>query len=200
MPTSRTSTPPTTCTNARAIGIARRSAWDFTYCRTWAGWVYVAFIVDVFSQRIVSWHASTSKATDLVMVPLRIALWQRDREGHPARPGELIHDSDAGSQYTSVRLTEHLALEGIQPSIGTVGDAYHNGLMESINGLYKAECIRTTVFHAGPCKTIADVEYATAGWVEWYNNRGLHSSLGNVPPIEYEQVHYAALNREPQPA
>ncbi len=173
---------------------------DFTYCRTWAGWVYVAFIVDVFSQRIVSWHASTSKATDLVMVPLRMALWQRDREGHPAAPGELIHHSDAGSQYTSVRLTEHLALEGIRPSIGTVGDAYDNGLMESINGLYKAECIRTAVFHAGPYKTIADVEYATAGWVEWYNNRRLHSTLGNVPPVEYEQAHYATLNREPQPA
>jgi len=173
---------------------------DFTYCRTWAGWVYVAFILDVFSQRIVSWHASTSKATDLVMVPLRMALWQRDREGHPAHPGELIHYSDAGSKYTSVRLTEHLALEGIRPSIGTVGDAYDNALMESINGLYKAECIRTTVFHTGPYKTIADVEFATAGWVEWYNNRRLHSTLGNVPPVEYEQAHYATLNREPQPA
>ena len=171
---------------------------DFTYCRTWAGWVYVAFIVDVYAQRIVAWHASTSKATDLVMTPLRMALWQRDRDGHPAGPG-LIHHSDAGSQYTSVRLTEHLALEGITPSIGSVGDAYDNALMESINGLYKAECVRTTVFHAGPYKTIADVEYATAGWVDWYNNRRLHSTLGNVPPVEYEQDHYAALNREPQP-
>ena len=173
---------------------------DFTYVRTWAGWVYVAFIVDVFSQRIVSWHAATSKHTDLVMVPLRMALWQRDRDGHPPVPGELIHHSDAGSQYTSLRLTEHLAMEGIRPSIGSVGDAYDNGLMESINGLYKAECVRTTVFHTGPYKTIADVEFATAGWVEWYNNRRLHSSLGNVPPIEYENDHYAALNREPQPA
>lgn len=171
---------------------------DFTYVRAWAGWVYVAFIVDVYAQRIVAWHASTSKQVELVMVPLRMALWQRDRDGHPAGPG-LIHHSDAGSQYTSVRLTEHLALEGITPSIGSVGDAYDNALMESINGLYKAECIRTTVFHAGPYKTIADVEYATAGWVDWYNNRRLHSSLGHVPPVEYEQDHYAALNREPQP-
>jgi len=116
------------------------------------------------------------------------------------RAGELIHHSDAGSQYTSVRLTEHLALEGIRPSIGTVADAYDNGLMESINGLYKTECIRTTVFHASRDKTIADVEYATAGWVEWYNNRRLHGTLGNVPPIEYENDHHAALNREPQPA
>lgn len=172
---------------------------DFTYCRTWAGFVYVAFIVDVFSQRIVAWHAATSKQTELVMVPLRMALWQRGREGHPAVRGELVHHSDAGSQYTSVLLTDHLAMEGILPSIGSVGDAYDNALMESINGLYKAECVRTTVFHPGPYQSIADVEYATAGWVDWYNNRRLHGTLGNVPPAEYEQAHYAALNREPQP-
>ena len=173
---------------------------DFTYVRTWSpAWVYVAFIVDVYSQRIVAWHASTSKSTDLVMTPLRMALWERGREGHPTTPGELIHHSDAGSQYTSIMLTEHLALEEIRPSIGSVGDAYDNALMETINGLYKAECIRTTIFHDEPFKTIADVEYATAGWVDWYNNRRLHSTLGNVPPIEYEQAHYAALNREPHP-
>jgi transposase InsO family protein len=173
---------------------------DFTYVRTWAGFTYVAFIVDVYAQRIVAWHAATTKQTDLVMIPLRMALWQRGREGHPTEPGALIHHSDAGSQYTSLRLTEHLALEEIRPSIGSVGDAYDNALMESINGLYKAECIRTTVFHDGPYKTIADVEYATAGWVDWYNNRRLHSTLGNVPPVEHEQAHYAALNREPHPA
>jgi putative transposase len=167
--------------------------------RTWAGFTYVAFIVDVYAQRIVARHAATTKQTDLVMIPLRMALWQRDHEGHPTEPGELIHHSDAGSQYTSVRLTEHLALEEIRPSIGTVGDAYDNALMESINGLYKAECIRTLVFHDGPYKTIADVEYATAGWVDWYNNRRFHSTLGNIPPVEYEQAHYAALNREPHP-
>ena len=172
---------------------------DFTYVRTWAGFVYVAFIVDVFAQKIVAWHASTSKATDLVMTPLRIALWQRDRDGRQPAPGQLIHHSDAGSQYTSVRLTEHLALEEIRPSIGTVGDAYDNALMETINGLYKTECIRTTVFHETAYKNLADVEYATAGWVDWYNNRRLHSSLGMIPPIEYEHHHYAALNREPQP-
>ncbi|MGE9784224.1 IS3 family transposase [Janibacter sp. G368] len=173
---------------------------DFTYVRTWAGFTYVAFIVDVYAQRIVAWHAATTKHTDLVMIPLRMALWQRAREERPTEPGELIHHSDAGSQYTSLRLTEHLALEEIRPSIGSVGDAYDNALMETINGLYKAECIRTTVFHDGAYKSIADVEYATAGWVDWYNNaRRLHSSLGNVPPIEYEQAHYAALNPEPQP-
>jgi transposase InsO family protein len=168
--------------------------------RTWSpAWVYVAFIVDVYSQRILAWHASTSKATDLVLTPLRMALWQRDHEGTPVIAEDLIHHSDAGSQYTSIRFTEHLDLEGIRPSIGSIGDAYDNALMETINGLYKAECIRTTVFHHGPYKTLADVEYATAGWVDWYNQRRLHSSLGMISPTEFETAHYATLNREPQP-
>lgn len=173
---------------------------DFTYVRTWAGFVYVAFVVGVFAQRIVGWHASTSKKVDLVMTPLRIALWQREREGNPVSPGNLIHHSDAGSQYTAIRLTEHLALEGIAPSIGTVGDAYDNALMETINGLYKTECIRTTVFHSGPFRTLADVEFATAGWVDWYNNRRLHGTLGMLTPVESETLHYEALSREPEPA
>ena len=168
---------------------------DFTYVRSWAGFCYVAFIVDVFAQLIVAWYASTSKTTELVMTPLRMALWQRGREGRPAQPGGLIHHSDAGSQYTSIRFSERLALEGIRPSIGSVGDAFDNALMETIIGLFKTECIRTTVFHDGPYKTLADVEYATAGWVDWYNNRRLHGSIGMVPPVEYEQAHYAALER-----
>ena len=172
---------------------------DFTYVRTWSGFVYVAFVLDVFAQRIVGWHASSSMRTDLVMTPLRIALWQRDREGNPVSPGDLIHHSDAGSQYTSIRYTEHLDLEGIAPSIGTVGDAYDNALMESVNGLYKTECIRTTVFHPGPFRTLADVEFATAGWVDLYNNRRLHGSLGMLTPIEFETLHYEALTPEPAP-
>ena len=126
---------------------------DFTYVRTRAGCVYVAFVVDVFAQRIVGWHAATTNVTDLVLTPLRIAMWDRDRHGHPVEPGTLVCHSDAGSQYTSLRYTEHLALEGIAPSIGTVGDAYDNGPMESIIGLYKTEAIATDVFHAGPLKT-----------------------------------------------
>lgn len=105
----------------------------------------------------------------------------------------------AGSQYTSLRYTEHLALECIAPSIGTVGDAYDNGLRESIIGLFKTEAISTDVFHIGPLKTIVDVEYATAGWVDWWNHRRLHSSIGHIPPAEHEQAYYAALNREPRP-
>jgi transposase InsO family protein len=172
---------------------------DFTYCRTWAGFVYVAFVVDVYAQRIVGWHAATTKVTDLVLTPLRIALWDRGRQGTPVEPGQLLHHSDAGSQYTSIRFTEHLELEGIAPSIGSVGDAYDNALMESVIGLFKTEAITTTLFHDGPYKTLADIEYATAGWVDWYNHRRLHGSLGMLTPVEYEQDHYAALSREPQP-
>jgi transposase InsO family protein len=172
---------------------------DFTYVRTWAGFAYVAFVVDVFAQRVVAWHAATDKRTDLVLTPVRMALWERDRAGHPVNHGQLVHHNDAGSQYTSLRFTEHLALEGIAPSIGTVGDAYDNGLMESIIGLYKTECIRTQVFHHGPYKTLADVEYATAGWVDWWNNRRLHGTLEMRTPAEHEQAHYAALTPQEQP-
>jgi putative transposase len=172
---------------------------DFTVVRAWAGLVYIAFILDCFSQRIVAWHAMTSKVTDLVLIPLRMAVWDRDRHGQPIVPGQLVHHNDAGSQYTSLRFTEHLMLEGIAPSIGTVGDALDNGLMEGVVGLYKTECIRTTIFHDGPYRTIADIEYATAGYVNWYNERRLHGTLGMVPPVEFEQAHYATLNREPQP-
>lgn len=172
---------------------------DFTYVRSWAGWVYVAFILDVYSQRIVAWHAQSTMHVELVMIPLRMALWERDRQGRPIQPKQLRAHSDAGAQYTSVTYTDKLALDGIAPSIGTVGDAYDNALAETINGLYKAECVRTTIFHDGPYKTIADVEYATAGWVDWYNNRRLHGSLGMVSPNEFEQAYYAALKREPLP-
>lgn len=169
---------------------------DFTYVRAWSGFVYVAFILDVFSQRIVAWHAQTTMRTNLVMTPLRMALWERERQGRPIKPRQLRAHSDAGSQYTAVTYTERLALEGISPSIGTTGDAYDNALMETINGLYKAECVRTTIFHEGPFKTITDVEYATSGWGDWYNNRRLHGSLAMVSPNEYEQTYYAALDRE----
>ena len=127
------------------------------------------------------------------MRPLRIALWQRERDGNPVSPGDLIHHSDAGSQNTAIRLTEHLALEGIAPSIGTVGDAYDNALMETMKALFKTECIRTTVFRSGPLRTLVDVEFATDSWVVWYNNRRLHGTLGMLTPQELEMLHYDVL-------
>ncbi len=148
----------------------------------------------------MAWHAQTTKHVELVMTPLRMALWERGRQGHPVGRDQLIAHSDAGSQYKRpLAWTEKLALDGIAPSIGTVADAYDNALMETINGLYKAECIRTTVFHEGPYKTITDVEYATGSWVDWYNNRRLHGSLAMTTPDEYETNYYATLNRESLP-
>lgn len=164
---------------------------DFTYVHTASGWVYIAFIVDVYSQRIVGWHAQTSRGVELVRIPLRLALWERDRTQHPVVPGELTHHSDAGSQYTAVKFTENLALQGITPSIGSVGDAYDNALMESINGLYKTECIGSRIFTPQRLESIVDVELATMSWVQWYNTRRLHSTLGMVPPAEYEEAYWA---------
>src|SRR5690606_957154 len=121
----------------------RKWVMDFTYVRTWAGFVYAAFVVDVFAQKIVGWNVASTKAVELVEAPLRIALWSRDRQGHPVSPGELIAHADAGSQYTSITFTDRLAEEHLLPSIGSVGDAYDNALMEGVIGLFKTECIRT---------------------------------------------------------
>jgi putative transposase len=172
---------------------------DFTYVRTWTGMVYVAFVVDVFAQRIVGWHAMVTRPAELVLLPLRMAAWARGQQGHPVIRGELVHHSDAGSQYCAIRFTEHLQLEGITPSVGSVGDAYDNALMESIIGLYKTECIRPGPFHASPFKTLSDVEFATMAWVDWFNNRRLHTTLGMRTPAEHEADYYAALQPEPQP-
>ena len=134
-----------------------------------------------------------------MLIPLRMAAWARGQDGHPIVRGELLHHSDAGSQYCAIRFTEHLALEGITPSVGSVGDALDNALMESIIGLYKTECVRPGPFHTGPFKTISEVEYATMAWVDWYNHRRLHTTLDMRTPAEYEAAHYAALHPEPQP-
>jgi putative transposase len=152
---------------------------------TWAGIVYVAFIVDVYSRAVVGWAAATNKAAPLVVNALTVAVWRRDRDGHKVQKG-LIHHSDAGSQYTSTRFVGNLRLENIDASIGTVGDALDNALMESTIGLYKTELIN----RRGPWRTLADVELGTAQWVEWYNARRLHSAIGYVPPNEYEAAYY----------
>ncbi|MGX4693719.1 IS3 family transposase [Streptomyces sp. JNUCC 63] len=164
---------------------------DFTHVKTWSGTVYVAFVVDTFSRRIVGWSAATVKETVFVLDALEMAVWQRDRDQHPIQPGELIHHSDAGSQYTSFKLAEHLDAAGIAASIGSVGDAYDNALMESTIGLFKTELIKPQ----RPWKTLSQVELATAEWVDWYNHRRLHGEIGHVPPVEYEANYYTELTK-----
>jgi putative transposase len=161
---------------------------DFTEVVAWAGIVYVAFVVDVYSRAIVGWAAATSKAAPLVVNALKMAVWRRDHDGHAVQKG-LIHHSDAGSQYTSTRFVGNLRLDGIDASIGTVGDALDNALMESTIGLYKTELIK----RRGPWRTLADVELGTAQWIEWYNARRLHSAIGHVPPNEYEAAYYTSM-------
>ncbi|MFS8204702.1 IS3 family transposase [Streptomyces sp. CWNU-52B] len=166
---------------------------DFTHVATWAGVVYVAFVVDTFSRRIVGWSAATSKETQLVLDALEMALWQRDRDEYPYVRGELIHHSDAGSQYTSFKLAEHLDAAGIAASIGSVGDAYDNALMESTIGLFKTELIKPR----RPWKTLSQVDLATAEWIDWYCHRRLHGEIGHVPPVEYETNYYTELTKNP---
>jgi len=151
---------------------------DFTYVSTWQGWVYVAFVVDVFSRRIVGWRQSSSMHTEFVLDALEQALYDR-------RPGDgnsLVHHSDRGSQYLSLRYTERLAEAGIEPSVGSKGDSYDNALAETINGLYKAEVIH----RRGPWKTRESVELATLEWVAWFNHHRLMAPLGYLPPAEFE--------------
>ena len=166
---------------------------DFTYVATWAGIVYVAFVVDIYSRAIVGWSAATHKRAKLVLDALQMALWRRDHDGHPPGPG-LIHHSDAGTQYVSFVFTAHLIEAGTGASIGTVGDALDNALMESTIGLYKTELIKKD----GPWRSLADVELATAEYVDWYNAQRLHTAIGGVPPNEYEAAYYAQTQPDPE--
>ncbi len=151
---------------------------DFTYVSTWQGWVYVAFVVDVFSRRIVGWRQSSSMHTEFVLDALEQALYDRK----PSEDDGLVHHSDRGSQYLSIRYSERLAEAGIEPSVGSRGDSYDNALAETINGLYKAEVIH----RRGPWKTKQSVELATLEWVAWFNHHRLMGPLGHVPPAEFE--------------
>jgi putative transposase len=161
---------------------------DITYVPTWSGMVYVAFVTDVFSRRIVGWRLDTSMRTDLPLDALEMAIWGRN--GGPL--DGLVHHSDRGSQYTSIRYTERLIEAGATPSVGSVGDSYDNALAESVNGLYKTELINSK----GPWRTRDDVELATFEWVDWYNHRRIHSSCQNMPPVEYE----SAFHEKNEPA
>jgi putative transposase len=153
---------------------------DLTYVATWAGFVYVAFVIDVFSRAIVGWRVSSSLRSDLALDALEQALHARPRSAG------LVHHSDRGVQYLSIRYTERLAEAGIERSVGSVGDAYDNALAETVNGLYKTEVIR----RRGPWRNLDQVEYATLEWVDWYNNRRLLAPIGYVPPAEFESAYY----------
>jgi putative transposase len=159
---------------------------DFTYVATWAGVVYVAFVIDAFSRRIVGWKADTTMKTSLVLDTLEMALWVRDHEGAPVGEGLVAHH-DAGSQYTSFAFTARLIEAGVDDSVGSVGDAYDNALAETTIGLYKAEVIEPEK----PWKTLGEVELATLEWVDWYNHARLHSACERRPPVEFEQLHRA---------
>jgi putative transposase len=154
---------------------------DFTYVATWSGVVYVAFVIDAFSRRIVGWKADTNMRTGLVLDTLEMALWSRERAGVPVSAG-LIHHHDNGSQYLSFAFTQRLIDAGVDASVGSVGDAYDNALAESTIGLYKTEKIRRD----GPWKTLSDVELATLEWVDWFNTTRLHSACGRLSPLQYE--------------
>ena len=162
---------------------------DFTYVSTWQGFVYVAFVIDVFARRIVGWRVSSSMHTDFVLDALEQALYARRAE----RDGALVHHSDRGSQYVSIRYSERLAEAGIEPSVGSTGDSYDNALAETINGLYKAEVIH----RRGPWRGLEGVEFATLEWVDWFNNRRLLEPIGNIPPAEAEARYYAAQEATP---
>lgn len=159
---------------------------DFTYVWTWSGWVYVAFVFDAHSRRIIGWRAATKMTTPLVLDCLEMAFFTRRREGVTGFAG-LTHHTDAGSVYTSIAFTDRLVDEGIDPSAGSVGDAYDNSLAESQIGLYKSELIH----HEGPWRDIAQVEVATAAWVLWFNTERTHGSIDDLTPVEVEQLDYA---------
>jgi transposase InsO family protein len=162
---------------------------DFTYVSTWSGFVYVAFVIDVFARRIVGWRVSRTAHTAFVLDALEQALHQR----RPAQKNSLVHHSDRGSQYVSIKYSERLAEAGIEPSVGSVGDSYDNAMAETINGLYKAEVIH----RSGPWKSFDAVEFATLKWVDWFNNRRILAPIGNIPPAEAEANYYANLDKRP---
>ena len=159
---------------------------DFTYVPTWSGTVYVAFVIDVFARRIVGWRVSTSMTTRFVLDALDQAIWQRKTLDNKS----LVHHSDRGSQYLSIKYTERLAQAEIDLSVGTVGDAYDNALAECVIGLFKTEVIN----QIGPWKSMREVEWETLKWVDWYNNRRLLGSIGYITPAEAEEAFYANLN------
>lgn len=163
---------------------------DITYIRTHSGWVYAAFVLDVFSRMVVGWQVSTHMRTDLALDALDMGLWARQRAGQDVTG--LTHHSDRGVQYRAVRYTERLAEADAVASVGSKGDSYDNAMAEALNSLFKAECIRNPVMRpAGGWKSVRDVEIAVAEYIDWYNHRRLHGEIGHVPPAEFETNHWA---------
>jgi putative transposase len=167
---------------------------DLTYVSTWSGWVYVAFVIDAYARRLLGWRSGTSMSTQLVLDALEQAIWTRQRAGVTDLTG-LVHHTDRGSQYTSIRFSQRLEEAGIAGSVGTTGDSYDNALAETINGLYKTELIKPR----GPWRTVEQVELATAEWVDWFNHRRLYGYCGDIPPAELEDAYYRQ-HRAQQPA
>ena len=163
---------------------------DFTYVATWAGFVYVAFVIDVFARRIIGWRVARSMHAELVLDALEQALWSRSGSQG------VVHHSDRGSQYLSIRYSERLAEAGAQPSVGSVGDSYDNALAETIIGLFKTEVIH----RRGPWRHLEAVEYATLEWVDWFNHHRLLEPIGNVPPAELETSYYHSTSQLPMAA
>ncbi len=163
---------------------------DLTYVRTHSGWVYAAFILDVFSRMVVGWQVSTSLRTDLALDALDMGLWARQRVGHDVTG--LVHHSDRGVQYRAIRYTERLAEAEAVASVGSKGDSYDNAMAEAFNSLFKAECIRNPVMRPkGGWKSVGDVEIAVAEYIDWFNHRRLHGEIGLIPPAEFEANHWA---------
>jgi putative transposase len=197
----RTTTPdpkadrPTDLVDRQFVATSPNQLWvaDFTYVPTWEGMVYVAFVFDVFSRMVVGWRAASSMTTPLVLDALEMAIWARRKQGITDLTG-LVHHTDAGSQYTSIAFTTRLLEAGVDPSVGSVGDAYDNALAESQIGLYKSELIRPH----GPWRDRDHVEHDTLDWVHWFNTERPHESIDDLTPVQVEQIHYAARNRLPE--
>lgn len=177
-----------------AAGPDQRWVADITYVATWTGFVYVAFVMDLFARRIVGWRVSRSLRTDLALDALEHAIWTRSRDQRDL--SKLVHHSDKGVQYLAIRYTERLAESGIEASVGSTGDSYDNAAAEALNKLYKKELI----WRRGPWRGLDDVELATLEWVDWYNNSRLHGHCGDIPPAELEATYYADTTTDPATA
>ena len=173
---------PADLVDRKFVASAPNQLWiaDITYVATWSGFAYTALVTDVFARRIVGWRVSNTLRADLALDALEMAIWTRQEESLAG----LVHHSDRGVQYLASRYTDRLADAGVIPSVGSRGDSYDNAMAESINGLYKSELIYNET--QGPWRTVEDVEFATLGWVDWWNTRRLLEPIGHVPPVEYE--------------